>query len=270
MTDIVERLKIMRTVGGKDWACMDDAQTEIKSLRQQIGGFPHLDDLRQAMIDTVNENDRLHQQLAEAHETLKDHGEIQAALCRQLSRCHARENAGLVAISFRDEKIAEGEAREKVLRDALQLYVDIESLRQQLAEFKAEMKMDAEGPDWIQRAMQAEAALQIRDEQLAEAYDNYEKLVTTCEENEEALKQQLAECQARNAEDGWRHKGQRTTQFCGQLEEAVKQAKRKTLLEALIKFQEGMAPGNSCYGEAVYDAKIDICDVLKNMAKELE
>jgi hypothetical protein len=42
------------------------------------------------------------------------------------------------------------------------------ALEEELAELKAEMKLDAEGPDWIQRAMQAEAALQIRDEQLAE------------------------------------------------------------------------------------------------------
>jgi hypothetical protein len=69
------------------------------------------------------------------------------------------------------------------------------------------------------------------------------------------LRQQLAECQARNAEDGWRQcaKGQRTTQFCGQLEEAVKQAKREALLEAADKFAGSVAE---------YE--------LRRMAKELE
>jgi hypothetical protein len=36
MTDIVERLRLMRTVGGRDWACMDDAADEIEYLRQQL------------------------------------------------------------------------------------------------------------------------------------------------------------------------------------------------------------------------------------------
>jgi len=45
---------------------------------------------------------------------------------------------------------------------------EIESLRQQLSDLKAEMKMDSEGPDWIQRAMQAEASEDVLKEQIAE------------------------------------------------------------------------------------------------------
>jgi hypothetical protein len=37
------------------------------------------------------EIERLTKQLAEANETLKDHGEIQADLCRQLAECQAQE-----------------------------------------------------------------------------------------------------------------------------------------------------------------------------------
>ena len=47
-----------------------------------------------------------------------------------------------------------------------------------------------------------------------------------------------AEAQARNASDGWRQcaKGQRTTQYCGLTEEAIRQAKREALLEAAESF----------------------------------
>jgi hypothetical protein len=41
------------------------------------------------------------QQLAEANETLKDHGEIQADLCKQLSECQANETRRKKLANFR-------------------------------------------------------------------------------------------------------------------------------------------------------------------------
>lgn len=63
-----------------------------------------------------------------------------------------------------------------------------------------------------------------------------------------ALRQQLAESQARNASDGWRQcaKGQRTTQYCGLTEEAIRQAKREALLEAINEWEKpyGLTDGS--------------------------
>jgi hypothetical protein len=91
---------------------------------------------------------------------------------------------------------------------------EIESLRQQLADLKAEMKMDAEGPDWIQRAMQAEASEDVLKQQLAECQAERFELgnnitivaAVLAERNvvikdfaqiERGMEQALAECQAR-------------------------------------------------------------------------
>lgn len=49
-----------------------------------------------------------------------------------------------------------------------------------------------------------------------------------------------------------------------------KQWQREALLEALIELQENMTPGNSCYGEAYYDAQNSLCDDLRRKAEELK
>ena len=54
------------------------------------------------------------------------------------------------------------------------------------------------------------------------------------------------------------------------LDTLLKQAKREALLEALTELQDNMTPGNSCYGEAYYDAQCHLCDDLRRMTKELE
>lgn len=78
----------------------------------------------------------------------------------------------------------------------------------------------------------------------------------------DALSRQLAECQARNAEDGWRQcaKGQRATQWCGATEESIKQANLK-LLESVIGEWE------KPYGQTDGASFIDR---LRRMAEELK
>ena len=73
MTDIVERLKNRIHDSHMDnERLMDEAANEIELLRQQVkemqhaqAGFMHISDMRQAMIDTADENATLRQQLAE-------------------------------------------------------------------------------------------------------------------------------------------------------------------------------------------------------------
>jgi hypothetical protein len=63
----------------------------------------------------------LRQQLAEANETLKDHGEIQADLCRQLDELEDDEQKAVERCVIAEQRLAESQAREKVRIEALEV-----------------------------------------------------------------------------------------------------------------------------------------------------
>jgi hypothetical protein len=126
MTDIVEDLA---KFNGK-WP-YEQARLEIVSLRQQISGFQHLDDLRQAMIDTANENDQLRQQLAECQaqqgEPMNEH--VARVVFAELKK------AGRF-ITPQDEVMVKN-----AVRNMKPLYTAPLHLRQQLAECQQKLEM---------------------------------------------------------------------------------------------------------------------------------
>ena len=71
----------------------------VESLRQQLAdAYNREANARCSHCGGVFFETDLSKQLAEANETLKNHGEIQADLCRQLAECQAREKLLLDAL----------------------------------------------------------------------------------------------------------------------------------------------------------------------------
>ena len=101
----------------------------VDRLRQHALPDPH--DEREVLhapllSEAADEIKSLRRQLAEANETLKDHGEIQADLCRQLAECQAREKVlrdaladGISGATKEDIKQAKREQAEKCFDRAL-------------------------------------------------------------------------------------------------------------------------------------------------------
>jgi chromosome segregation ATPase len=130
-----------------------------------------------------------------------------------------------------------------------------EELEQQLAELKAEMKIDAEGPDWIQRAMQAEASEDVLKEQLVELEDDEQKAVERCV----IAEQKLAECQEQKK---YLEDAMRTHNTALDTLDAIR--KRRWQREALLEAVNRLNPGYEDYEWRW------VVDELNSMAKELE
>ena len=124
---------------------------------------------------------------------------------------------------------------------AFKLADEIESLRQQLAECQAREKVLRDG-------------LSIIRERLADDYDlHHNQFSSEFDVIEDAL--------ALPSD---------STALDTMLAAAELKGRREALLEALTELQDNMTPGNSCYGEAYYDAQCSLCDDLRRMAKELK
>jgi len=135
-----------------------------------------------------------------------------------------------------------------------------------------------------------EGEIERLKQQLAELEDDEQKAVERCV----IAEQRLAECQADNKRlrDALKSAGHYavygdkfharevieqalampsdSTALDTMLKQAELNGRREALLEALTELQDNMTPGNSCYGEAYYDAQCSLCDDLRRMAKELE
>lgn len=116
---------------------------------------------------------------------------------------------------------------------------EIESLRQQLAESQAREKVLR---DALVRASGYEAYME--DKIITNALtlpSDSTALDLALRQAEESTKQAMIA-------DGWRQcaKGQRTTQYCGLTEEAIRQAKREALLEAINEWEKpyGLTDGS--------------------------
>jgi hypothetical protein len=187
----------------------------IESLRQQ------LEDLSQAYDICQQEHGRMSQQLA----AFPPHSHIDA-LRQQLAEQKRLTDLVYRAADPLKEKLAESQAREKVLRDALVI---------------AERYL----PAGYEHAQVAAAALALPSDSTA--------LDTYLEEN------------------GWRQcaKGQYITQYCGLVEEAVRQAKREASKYAAEQSQESKkAWGEYAKGCSAEAASIAIR--LNQMAEEMK
>jgi septal ring factor EnvC (AmiA/AmiB activator) len=138
MSDIVDRLRQHALPDPHDERevlhapLLSEAADEIESLSQQLAFESHKCSKCGTNLGLLHEDScplcNCRQQLAEANETLKDHGEIQADLCRQLAECQTDKKAFRDDLMFAELTHTECQAREKVLRDALKESYDEDGL----------------------------------------------------------------------------------------------------------------------------------------------
>jgi hypothetical protein len=144
---------------------LEQQLAECKGLAQKWNDYyrglhhPRCDLLEAAGFETLGNKctclecirEDVSKELAEANETLKDHGEIQADLCRQLAECQAREKVlrdafieiSENATSFDDEWCG------AIADEALAIPSDSTALDQAIRQAKREALLEA--ADWFER-----------------------------------------------------------------------------------------------------------------------